>query len=272
MRKLVVDTSYLNRPELERYLSLSRQNFIVITDFCSREIYKVGNADSLFKRMEIIKKFPSQVIVLKNHYRVCAMRGRVSGLHRRLIDKEATDEFPRFLKDLDSLAAGDRYKQAAVERYVARANLEFEKAVCDAEETIVALNELWAGHTTVELDQLREWNLSESLKSKMVANILYLASEIFKKHPSWSLPPSLQELPYTYVFRCAVSTYLYALDRIVNGVSPEISKKKIANDLVDMYQVAYGSLFNGVLSADKRLMRIESRVNDCLSAFDLHRN
>ena len=86
MRK-VVDSNQLQSDALRSYLSQSKQNFAVLTDYAAMEAYKGDTLVSIYKSMEILTAFPDQVIVLKNTLVTCGLSGRGSGLQRRLIDR-----------------------------------------------------------------------------------------------------------------------------------------------------------------------------------------
>src|SRR5438105_12681588 len=85
-QRKVVDSGMLQSPVLHRYLSASASNYAVLPDFVSIEAYKIGSIDRILERWEVISQFPKQVIVRKGTSKICGLRGRPSGLQRRLID------------------------------------------------------------------------------------------------------------------------------------------------------------------------------------------
>ena len=64
MRK-VVDSNSLQTDALKAYLSASRTNYAVLTEFAAMEAYKQNAVASICSRMETLCQFPTQVIVLK---------------------------------------------------------------------------------------------------------------------------------------------------------------------------------------------------------------
>jgi len=63
--KKVVDANLLRHPSLEEYLREDSGNYVVFTDYACMECYK-GNAISNIQRsLQIVSKYPEQVIVLK---------------------------------------------------------------------------------------------------------------------------------------------------------------------------------------------------------------
>src|SRR5260370_13422888 len=94
--RMVVDSNALQSPMLRDYLSKSISNFAVLTDYASMEAYKGNTLASIFPSMAILADFPRQVIVLKTTRVVCGLRGRPTGLQRRLIHREQTSGFSNY--------------------------------------------------------------------------------------------------------------------------------------------------------------------------------
>lgn len=94
MRK-IVDSNYLQAPALRDYLAKSTANFAVLTDYASTEAYKGKTLTSIYRSMEILSQYPKQVIVLRGTQTVCGLKGRRSGLLRRMIDDDQTRGFAR---------------------------------------------------------------------------------------------------------------------------------------------------------------------------------
>ena len=92
----IVDSNYLQSEALREFLSRSRSNRAVLTDYAAMEAYKSNTTNVIFQSMEIPAEFPKQIIVLKNTRMVGALSGRTKGLQKRLIDKDQTKNFSQF--------------------------------------------------------------------------------------------------------------------------------------------------------------------------------
>lgn len=99
--KMVLDTNYREDPELSVYLSKRSSNFVVLTDYFAMEAYNSASVKDVIKSMEILSAFPKQVIVLKPTINIATLRGRKSGLARRMIDQSASAEFKEFCASLE---------------------------------------------------------------------------------------------------------------------------------------------------------------------------
>jgi hypothetical protein len=93
----VVDTNFLQTDALKSYLSASRTNYAVLTEYAVMEAYKQNAVASICTRMETLCQFPAQVIVLKGALLACDLSGRKAASSRGLIDQEQTREVSKLL-------------------------------------------------------------------------------------------------------------------------------------------------------------------------------
>ena len=63
--RMVVDSNYLQCPELRQYLERSSENIAVLTDYASMEAYKGDTLTSIYKSMAILSEFPHQTEILR---------------------------------------------------------------------------------------------------------------------------------------------------------------------------------------------------------------
>src|SRR5215467_100060 len=105
--KKVVDSNFLRSERLREYLTQSFKNIAVLTDYALMEAYKGDTLTSIFRSMEILSEHPKQVFVLKSTQIVCGLRGRSSGLQKRMIDVEQTREFAKFCDHLRAVKKGN---------------------------------------------------------------------------------------------------------------------------------------------------------------------
>jgi hypothetical protein len=112
--KKVVDANYLQDEKLAQWLSSSANNYVVFTDYAAMEAYKGNTLKSIFKSMEILARFPDQVLVLKNTQIVCGLKPERKGLRRRLVSETETKAFRKFCKNLKKAEEGDRTLQEAL--------------------------------------------------------------------------------------------------------------------------------------------------------------
>jgi hypothetical protein len=107
--RMVVDSNQLGAEGLRTYLSKSRSNFAVLTDYAAMEAYKGDTIIGIYKSMGILGDYPGQIIILKGTSDICGLCGRGAGLQRRLIDQSQTRGFPEYLRRLGEAKRGNLF-------------------------------------------------------------------------------------------------------------------------------------------------------------------
>ena len=129
-----------------------------------------------------------------------------------------------------------------------------DRLLSDAANLPVIFDEIAKTYTGTELQILRTGRMTtERMVGTFIRNILLLAENFFKNHPRATKPPKVSELANTFIFRFALCAYLMALRWIAAGGAANARPAKIRNDLVDVSFAAYGTYFDGLLTADRKL-------------------
>jgi hypothetical protein len=91
-------------------------------------------ADMLYKSMNILSKYPKQVIVLKSTQIVCGLSGREAGLQRRLIDQRQTRGFADYAKYVAAARGGNKFLQVQLLDHARQARLQMDRILSDAQD------------------------------------------------------------------------------------------------------------------------------------------
>ena len=94
--RLVVDSNMLKEEALHHFLSASNSNQVVLTDYLMMEAYKAGDVKSFLELMKTLCGFRGQVEILKSTGIVSILRGRPSGLTRRMIEPHSAQIMSAF--------------------------------------------------------------------------------------------------------------------------------------------------------------------------------
>jgi len=217
------------------------------------EAYKGDTLASIYRSMEILAEFPRQVIVLKGTMTVCGLKGRRSGLQRRLIDEGQTRGFPEYCRQLEAARRGDLSLQRQLLGLGRAADEQMARMLGDAARFSESLELIAGTYTAAELQILRrDVPYTKALFEKVTANVMMLAAMMFAGHPRISKLPPASELPCTFIFRAALCAYLLALRWVSVGGAENVKAKRIRNDLVDVNFAAFATYFDGLLSADSK--------------------
>jgi hypothetical protein len=255
--KKVVDSNYLQTETLRTYFAKSPTNCVVLTDYAAMEAYKGDTLSSIYRSMEIVAEYPKRVIVLKPTGKVCGLRGRRSGLQRRMIDEEQTRGFATWCQRLKLAKQGNVSLQQQLLNHGRVASDQMDRIRADVSTYAENLEGAAKGYTPNELKALRTSEpFTEELIDKIVKNTLNMAATMFAGHPQVVKLPPGHEVANTFIFRVALCYYLLALRWISQGGYKDAKLDRLRNDMVDVNFAAFGTFFDGLLTNDTKATEI----------------
>jgi len=107
-----------------------------------------------------------------------------------------------------------------------------------------------------EIRALRQGTLVPSLLEKVQRRALATTAKLFKDQGCDLQSIPVRDAVYSLQFRYAIATESLMMDWSVSAGLSTRSDKNVANDLIDLSQVALGTYFDGVLALDVRLLRV----------------
>ena len=266
--RMVVDSNYLQSEELVVFLESSKNNIAVLTDYAAMEAYKGNSIESITKSMEILCRYPDQVIVLKGTKKICGLTGRSKGLVGRLIDEKQTKEFGSFAKGIMATSKGSRQYYRTILSHGTEATKHIDKMQNEAvgiPEGVLMLEKCF---TKDEKEILRKRvQMPDELKKKVVAHIFNISSNFFSHFPNHKQSQKLEEVFNTYIFRYATAGYVLAIRWITMGGIGGVKPERLRNDVVDLSYVTYATFFDGILTKDTRALDIYSDTKELLRQF-----
>jgi len=263
--KLIIDSNCLRSDELQGYLASSSENLAVLTDFAAMEAYKGDTLVSIYESMRIVASFPLQILVLKGTQTVGSLSGRRSGLQERLTDRSQTKLFHHFAA---AMARGRGVNPSVDKQLLAHgtaSKTHLDQMLADAADLRGIIESLARIYTKEERARIQNGaEYTQEMIDKLVPNLLDIAANLFSD-VRVKRRPSPAELPNTFLFRVALSCYLMAMRRGAFGGVAGVKAERIRNDMVDMTFVAYGTFFDGIMSADKNVNRVYDEACAMLS-------
>jgi len=258
--KKVVDANYLSDPKLLCYLEADSENKVIFCDHSCMEAYKGNALVNIKKSIEIVAGYPNQVFVLKGTRDIVKVT-LAAYSQDQLFDVDQTVGFANFCNAVSLAAQGDTFLRAQILRHQENSKRHFQNILRDAEKFAEGIKAIEETFTPKQLRDLRtEAILDSETVHKMVKGILWLAAFLCEDHPSVFALPSAENVRESYIFRYAASGYLLALRWISKGGLADVRLEKLRNDIVDMGCVAYATLFDGILTNDKKMQQIYEEV------------
>jgi hypothetical protein len=105
------------------------------------------------------------------------------------------------------------------------------------------------------------------MRERLVQNVLLLAGQFLKEHPSVTEVPKGPEVRNTFIFRYALCGYVSILKRIEDGGAANIKPENLCNDVIDINFAAFATYFDGLMTADKRAGEIYAEAEFLLREF-----
>lgn len=256
IRKVVIDTNQLRTLRLRDYLAKSKSNFAVLPDYASIEAYKGDTLITIQNSMRILSEFPSQVIILKSTNLICGLKGRLAGLQKRMTDYDQSKNFVTYSTQLKKASRGDQHYQKQLSELGIQAHTHVDR-ILEGAKIIVSdgIREIAALYSKDELRTIRsDTKYPPQLIEKICKHVIQLAEVRFTNNPHVRNIPSYKELPYTFLFRQSLCMFLLVLNWAANGGTKPV--KKVANDMVDMNFVTFGTFFDGLMTSETEVRQI----------------
>lgn len=254
--KKVIDANFLSDPKLLFYLKADPENKVVFCDHACMETYKGNVLENIKRSINIVSDYPGQVLVLKGTRDIAKITLHVYSLDQ-LVDVDQTMNFENFCKAVSMAVKGDASLKDQVLHHQAAAKAHFRNVLLDSEKFKAGIKEMKNTFSSKQLKDLRtDAILDSETAHKMVIDILALTAFLCKEHPDISVLPSTEDVRGSYIFRYSVSGYLLALWWISKGGLDDVQLGKVHNDIVDIGHVAYATLFDGILTNDRKMEQI----------------
>lgn len=263
MRK-VIDSNALQSEELLLFLEQDKENIAVITEYIAIESYKSNNPPASF---HILSKYPKQVKILKRTIDLCSTNIRGDKNQDQLIDEQQTKTFDLFCQKLDQFNRDKSKLRRATEKHKLNAEDLIRKIEVDADKLTEGAIESFKLYSDDELKQIRKQCFSTNLYEKIFRHVLNIASELFSSHPNTNQLPEYNVLQYSYLFRSAVCVFAYTLNKIATGDKAKAKASKTRNDIIDLNFITCALYFDGIITADKRLIVTYEKAKNLLNYF-----
>lgn len=262
MRK-VADNSFLQDQEaLRRYLSSSKRNCVVLTDYSAMEAYKTGRIDSTYKYTRILQEYPQQALVLKGTHAVSRLRGRQAGMQRRMIDEEQSAGLLSFYRQIEALAQDGRKTTPEFSEHVDAAKSQMERVLGHAEGIPDAFDRISEMFSQDELRVIRTGSqYTREIVRKVMGFVVEMSNSLHGRPALSAYKVRPGELHNTYIYRAVLCNAVLMIYWLSKGGATGVRPEKIRNDMIDCYMVAYATYFDGILTNDDKQKYIYEMVS-----------
>ena len=269
--RLVVDANYFQAPDLRYFLAASRSHIAVLPDIAGMETYKGDPVKNLSNSYKILKMFPRQVQILRGTRDIVRTGADIKNHTRWMEDKNQTEGFALFCKEIERAAEGNAVYVRAVHDIAKDALEHFEQVRRGVGAIPTAYEGMASAYSKADRQVLRAGvsSIGGALQDTLVQQMLDLAAHSLNAHPDvhevpLTLSKAIRRLPARY----AIANYLLFVRKLLTGAHLVTGSAHLESDITDMLYIAYATYFDGVLSKETMVNEVYRDLTSVLAWFD----
>jgi hypothetical protein len=250
----VIDFGALRSEQLSEFFASSNDNIAVLSDMMIIESLKQQGIQRFRNSLEILSQNDKRVLILKPSGDAARTPPNRTDFPKNLIDWNATGKFSGFCAQVRSdsqpevLQHLDQNQQKA-RKFVANVGANVETLREAAASTLSNFPPDFLSALRAGRESIFHPELLRHIRASGEAIALGQFQTFFPGVPR----PLASDLPYWLPFRYSIALYSLAIRwNIVGGLSA-LRPDKLRNDSLDMFYVACGTAFDGVMTEDSRL-------------------
>lgn len=183
------------------------------------------------------------------------MTGCAAAAQNSLIDHAQMREFSDYCRALLAAKNGDLSFQQELLAHGSEASAHMDRVLLDMPLLSSGFALMAKEYTLADLKSLRErGDLSVELSTKLVQNVVGLATQLFANLPSSVRPPRGAGMRDAFLFRYALCTHILIVK--ASADTPKTNREKLRNDMVSVNFATFATYFDGLMTADKEAAEI----------------
>lgn len=182
--RIVIDSNQMQSDELRGFLSASKDNIAVLTDYAAMEAFQGDSLVSIQASWTVLRDFPRQILALKGTRAAGLVDPRAPGIGKRLVSKTETKAIVDFADLLDRAAAGSRSVQSQLLQRGKWADAHMQSMLAKAGDMHLSISEFSNHFTDAELKRMRtneQWKPETG--TKFLELVDHLTANSFAAHP-----------------------------------------------------------------------------------------
>lgn len=266
----LVDSSALRTKALEEYLCEHPSNLAIISEVTAFEPYRNRRPQAIGRNLEICCRYPGQLRVLRGTIDIIASEneGPVSAVE--YIDPRQTAGSAEFCAGLDRAIRGDVAMMKAMEAHVAAADAHLTRLKAQMGEVAEGLKDFGRMLGVENISALRRNELyPPQVLERSWWFITELARGMFaQNYGDKPFDAQRHDIVRRLLFRFAAAGTVLALWWTRHGGLESVRSDRLANDLIDLQQVALALKFDGLITEDAKLMDIYSETGALIQVLE----
>ncbi|HWZ94579.1 MAG TPA: hypothetical protein VNW30_05235 [Opitutaceae bacterium] len=249
-----------NSRQLDAFFA-NQSNVAIVTDMMAFECLKRDGVDNYRKSFAAFEPYAHRVVALKDFSDLRHLRPKKAGFYDAIVDQERTSNFPRYCHQMlhvsdARIIATIQLQQTRVQTFMSKiekvTSEEFRRSIAELEQSVPA-------------DQRPNWRAGKPVTEQELKIAKGMVAGITTAHFNATFPneslPNGDDAMYWLPFRYTVALQALTLKWLRDGGHQSVRPEKMRNDSIDIIYVAYGTLFDGVLSEDAKLQELSELAN-----------
>lgn len=259
MKRIVADKNVLGVNRAISWLAKSSHNQLIVTDYCLIECMQRDPIRNLSADFTPLAPFANQLVFLKMTSAMVGWRPRSSGLQRRWMSNRLTDRFRERLALGGDTFATSMLADSAFPEFATRSQSFLDSISANADEFKDELSKTINSWPSSLLRLFRSKDLfTTHFAAELYSSIRELAATLFRGWPRHAIPP-FSDAIHSFEYRFAVACICLALEWSTGNL-PKVSGDSLRNDLLDMTYVAYGTMFDGLMTNEFKVKAVYARA------------
>jgi hypothetical protein len=267
-RWLVIDSNMIQEQGLTVFLAADARNVAVVAFEIWFELYKQRSVDGMRRGLEIIGRYPDQLVVLRGSGQIMRLDPWAPDLPGRMMLPNAGESVREMAAILSPESGADPKVQSQLAEkwdWAAEVNMGMIEG---AREILASLPEMQEQlFTKAEIDRIRKRG---DLPHELLEVIFGAADRLWQEFSRmldilWE--PWVDRRGGTLHYRIALGVLVYLLWWISNGSQSRRKLEATRNDVIDLFLAVQATYFDGLLSRDRKAHAIHDRLKDMLIRF-----
>jgi hypothetical protein len=267
--KKVIDYNALreNGRQVHEFFAASPENVGVLTEMFGVECLKRDSLENYRKCFQVLEKYSDRIVSIKPFAHLTRIYPNRDTFMADIVDREFTNNFPRYcqvlLTSTDPQALGiiqaEQDKTKVFMAQIQGLSNEVRDNIAFYEKSVPSTL-LGQFKSTVAVTQA-----DLQFVASMVSGLTRMHFErVFPNQPH----PDKKDCPYWFPFRYHIALQLLTFLWIKRSGYQTVPTDRLRNDSVDIYYVAYGTLFDGVVTEDTRMQELSLHAAAVLRHFE----
>ncbi len=240
----------------ESFFRESPENIGVVTDMLGAESLKRGSLDNYRQSFRVLSAYSDRVVVLKQFADLRRLRPRSAGFPTTLVDQARTRLFPALCDTILNSQNAHTHQEISQMIDGAKAFMARIENLGDSQFRPNITEYI----KSTDPEKLKRWRAGQAVSDEEFQQLKAMTAGVTtglfnREYPNEPVPDRVDALCWI-PFRHVLAVQALTLKWIRDGGHLNANAEKLRNDNIDVFYVTYGTVFDGIVTDDRRLLDV----------------